>query len=167
MCERHFMHVLCGSEAAKRLRPLVSRECKQAVLNFDIDRENKILEANNLGAFYKFVNKKLASPSGIAPLHDASGNSLTSDQDKTNLLNEYFRTVFTVDDNLLPNFPNCLPDSVTGICDISTSTQIISKIIRKLKNNSAAGPDGLPPIFYRQTEAAIVHPLSTLFRTIK
>ena len=35
----------------------ISQECRQAVLKFDIDRESKILETNNLGAFFKFVNK--------------------------------------------------------------------------------------------------------------
>ena len=44
--------------------------------------------------------------------------------------------------------------------------QIICKIIRKLKMNSAAGPDRLPPIFYRQTEVSITNPLSILYRTI-
>ena len=99
-------------------------------------------------------------------MHDASGNLLTSDQDKTKLLNDYFCSVFTLDDDSLPNFPSRLPDSAAGICDISISTQIICKIIRKLEMNSAAGPDRLPPIFYRKTEAAIANPLSTLYRTI-
>ena len=44
----------------------VANKCKMEILNFDIDRENKILQANNLGAFYKFVNTKLSSKTGIA-----------------------------------------------------------------------------------------------------
>ena len=43
---------------------------------------------------------------------------------------------------------------------------IIAKIIHKLKVNSAAGPDGLPPIFYRQTVDAIKYPLLILFRSL-
>ena len=144
----------------------VAHDCKQAVLNFDIARENKILDANNTGAFFRFVNKKMANPSGIANLLDSSGNLLTSDKDKTDLLNEYFCSVFTTDDNLLPDFPSRLPESAAGLNDISFTTKTISKITRKLKINSAAGPDGLPPIFYHRTEISIIHPLSILYSSI-
>ena len=43
--------------------------------------------------------------------------------------------------------------------------QIIVHIIRKLKSNSAAGPDRLPPIFFKQIAAIISFPLSVLFRS--
>ena len=126
----------------------IARECKTAILNFDIIRENKILDANNIGAFYKFVNKKLSSESGIAPLYDALGNLVISDEERANLLNEYFNSVFTKDDGSLPNFPKRIPDSATGICDVFITPTIISNLIQKLRTNSAAGPDGLPPIFF-------------------
>ena len=42
-------------------------ECKLAIFKFDSTQEEKILEANNLGAFYKFVNNKIGNKSSIAP----------------------------------------------------------------------------------------------------
>ena len=104
----------------------VSHECKIEILNFDIGRENKLLEANNLGAFYKFVNKKLSSKTGIAPLLDSSGNLTVSDSERANLLNEYFHSVFTIDDGNLPAFPRRIPDSNPGICDIRIDLHIIT-----------------------------------------
>ena len=38
-------------------------------------------------------------------------------------------------------------------------------MIKKLKSNSAAGPDRLPPIFFKHTASTISFPLSVLFRT--
>ena len=37
-------------------------------------REEKIVNSNNLGKFYKYVNKKLASRYGIGPLKDSYGH---------------------------------------------------------------------------------------------
>ena len=58
--------------------------------SFDVERENRILDANNLGAFYRFVNSKLGNSSGIGPLHDKDGNLLFDDKAKAELLNQYF-----------------------------------------------------------------------------
>ena len=63
-----------NSPDLKRSYADIANKCKIEILNFDIDRENKILQANNLGAFYKFVNSKLYSITGIAPLYDKSNN---------------------------------------------------------------------------------------------
>ena len=68
----------------------VANECKQAILDYDIACEMRVLEANNLGAFYRFVNGKMGRRSGIAPLLDASGCLQYSDQMKADLLNEFF-----------------------------------------------------------------------------
>ena len=124
-----------------------------AILNFDAEREVKIIEANNPGAFYKFVNNILNNHRGIAPLSDASNNFIFSDIEKANLLNDYFQSVFTQDDGSLPQFTKrtLSPD----ICDVNITPTIVSKIIHKLKTNSAAGPDGLPPIFFLRTEPFI------------
>ena len=49
--------------------------------------------------------------------------------------------------------------------DITFDTPDIIKILKKLKTNSAAGPDDLPPIFYNKTAKNIAYPLKQLFRT--
>ena len=136
----------------------IAHECKMAILNFDAQREVKIIEVNNLGAFYKFVNNKLNNHCGIAPLSDASNNFIFSDIEKANLLNDYFQSVFTQDDGSLPRFPKRThsPDS---ICDVNITPTIVRKIIHKLKTNSTAGPDTLPPVFFLRTEPLITFPL--------
>ena len=72
-------------------------EINLAIQKFDMDRERKILDSNNLGTFYKFINNKLSSKNGIAPLKSVDGNIMCSDDEKVNLLNEYFESVFTFD----------------------------------------------------------------------
>ena len=128
--------------------------------------KKKILKANNLGAFYKFVNGKLNTHNGIAPLTDPHGNVLTSDVDKANLLNDFFKSVFTQDNGTLPHFPSRLPpNSPAKINDINITETVIKRILSKLKTNSAPGPDRLPPIFYSKTSSSISFPLCIIFRT--
>ena len=99
----------------------IANKCKIAIFNYDLEKEKKILETNNLGAFFKFANKKLSSPSGISPLMDRSGNLLTTDADKAKLLSDYFASVYTVDDGSTPPFQSRLPPDAMGINDIPIS----------------------------------------------
>ena len=143
----------------------ISLETKQAIVNFDIINEERMVKSNNLGAFYRFVNNKLNN-SGIAPLYDLKGNLLTSDEDKAQLLNDYFKSVFTTDDGNLPFFPSRFPPKVHEIIDdIQITPEIINKILCKLKSNSAAGIDHIPAIFFKQTSRANSSPLAIMYRS--
>ena len=144
---------------------LVANECKQAILNFDSMCEERVLGANNLGAFYRFVNSKMGRMNGIAPLLDPMGNLLLSDQEKADLLNNYFCSVFTEDNGRLPNFKSRIPADDPGICDIEINQQVIHRIILKLKSSTGPGPDGLPAVFFKHTISSITFPLSVLFRS--
>ena len=116
-------------------------DCKEAITNYDINRETKLLDTNSLGAFYKFVNGKLSNSSGIPPLTDPAGNLLITDYDKSNLLNSYFQSVFTTDNGILPNFPSRFPpDSPSYINDIHITTPNISDKIKKTQNSFCSWP---------------------------
>ena len=119
----------------------ISNLCKLEIFKFDSEREEKLLNANNLGTFYKFVNNKLTSKSGIAPLKTDNDILLTNDTDKANLLNDYFHSVFTSDDGTFPFFSTRLISDNINISDVKISPKIIQNVLRKLKINSAAGPD--------------------------
>ena len=96
---------------------------------------------------------------------DFLGNLLTTDGDKAKILSEYLASVYTIDNGITPPFQSRLSPDTIGINDIPISSLRVKKILSKLKSNSAAGPDQLPPIFYRNTASAIDFPLSVLFRS--
>ena len=94
------------------------------------------------------INHVISSNSCVAPLSsDDSPHLFTSDSDKTRLLYDFFKSAFTVDNGILPNFPSRLTSPDITISDLYITPKLIKLILRKLKINSAAGPDGLPPIF--------------------
>ena len=144
----------------------ISNICKIEILKFDTEREEKILKANNLGAFLQIRKWKARQKIlGLHPSKRRRAPLLTGDSDRANLLNNYFQSVFTQDIGTSPSFPSRLPDNI-HISDINTSPQTIYRILKKLKTNSAAGPDGLPPIFYHHTAQSMSFPLSIFFRTL-
>ena len=57
------------------------------------------------------------------------------------------------------------PESNETISDIHISPRDIVRIIKKLKLNSAAGPDRLPPIFFKNTTNNIAFPLTIIFQS--
>ena len=142
----------------------VTNNCNLEILKFDIGRERKILDSNNIGTFYKFINNKLSSKSGIAPLKSRNGKILCTDDEKANLLNEYFESVFKIDSRSLPSFPYRLPAESVLKEDIKINPKIVEKLLKKMKTNSFAGSDGLPPIFYKSAAMSITFLLCIMFR---
>jgi len=68
--------------------------------------ELRVIESNNLGTFYNYVNKRISYRSGIGALIDNAGNAIVNDVDKANMFNEYFASLGTVDNNVLPPCTN-------------------------------------------------------------
>ena len=143
----------------------IANRCRLEILKHDREKEERILKANNLGTFYKYVNKKISSKTGVAPLKDPQGNLIISDLEKANLLNDYFQSAFTVDDGSVPSFPSRTAPENQGLNDIEINPTIVQRVMSKAKNKFSAGPDNLPPIFLRNTSSTLSFPLAILFRS--
>ena len=63
------------------------------------------------------------------------------------------------------NLASLNPDHETPnpLTDLEITDQMISVAIRDLKPNSAAGPDGLAPIFLQKCEKSFIHPLKYIY----
>jgi hypothetical protein len=70
------------------------------------DEENRILNANDKRKFFKFVGSKLTSKDRIPPLNSPDGSTHSARSTKAEILNDQFSSVFTEDDNKLPEFPS-------------------------------------------------------------
>jgi len=64
--------------------------------------ENNLIDSNNLCSLYQYVNEKIISLCGIGCLKRDDGSLITNLQEKAELLNKYFSSVFTTDDGCSP-----------------------------------------------------------------
>jgi len=56
-----------------------TQTCKQLIGDHEKNCETRVLDTDNIGAFYKFVNRRLGNITGISPLHDESGKLVLDD----------------------------------------------------------------------------------------
>jgi len=83
-------YLACAENWRQELRCFVNRvECN-------------IIESNNLGKFYRFVNKRLTYRRELGALIDTDGTIVVDDNKKATLFNNYFASVGVVDDNVIP-----------------------------------------------------------------
>jgi len=139
-----------------------AQNCSLLVRRYEQNCESRVIDADNIGAFYRFVNVRLGNKTGISPLHDASGNIVLDDQSKADLLNNYFASVGTIDNGMLPSIAHPIACACTLRTVVFTEANV-TIAIRKLKNNLSCGPDGLPPLLFRQTCYSLATPLAVLF----
>ena len=139
--------------------------CRSAINKCIAERESKLVDSGNLGAFYRYANGKLSSRSTVGPLISRDGHTLTNPSEKAELLNEYFRNNFTVDNGTIPvnQSPNELRKSTTNLTNITFTPFLVERAIKKLKNKTTCGPDKIPAAFLKQCSRELCAPLANLF----
>jgi len=125
-------------------------------------KENELINKGNLGAFYKYVNNKLVTKSGVGPLKDSNGLLVFDDCDKAEVLSQFYNGVFTQDNDSLPDFPQRVGENIE-LHNVQFGADIVFKHLSKLKPNSSGGPDGLPALFLKNLAPSLSFPLSILF----
>ena len=122
------------------------------------------MKSENLGAFYKYLNRRISYRPQIGALTDDSGNVKTDDHDRAELFNSYFATVGVVDNGKIP-----VGQSVCSFCASSIETveifdeHSIVSATGKLKPNLSSRPDRLPPLLFKQVKFSIAKALAVLF----
>ena len=125
--------------------------------------EEHIIEANNLGTFYNFVNKCISNKSKISAVKSSTEVTLTADLDIANAFNDYFASVGVASNECSPQFPAL---NVPQLTTIGVTEHDVLAAINKLKANLSAGPDGLPPLFFKRVRNAIALPFAIIFEQL-
>ena len=79
-----------SSIAAKTRYILAANTYKRAVDYYHTKRENDLITSGRVGDFYKYVNNKVVSGSGIPTLSEDGGAPVVEDEDKAEILNRFF-----------------------------------------------------------------------------
>ena len=140
----------------------LATQCNDAIRAHEIEQETKIIQSDNIGTFYKFVNNRLSHPSGIGVLYSSNGDAIIEDSDKAELLNVYFESVYVDDNGVLPECESRVSAGVK-IDNVTFNPDTIHFIVKNLKSKTTRDPDGYPPILVKRLISSLTYPLSLIF----
>ena len=98
--------------------------------------------------------------SSIPCIKKTDGSLTESDFEKTCQFLNYFSSVYTTDNHILPEFRSNCTDRLDSF---SCNSNDIVKIVKKLKSSSSSGPDGLNAYFIKRTIAVLASPLCKMY----
>ena len=149
-----------NQEKYKKLEKEVMNKIRNAKRNL----EKKLAYAeggNSTRTFAAYIKSKTKAKSSIGPLKNKSGKIIVGDLDMANELNDFFSSVFSNED--LSRLPAIEPEGTEKIETVQISRSKIIEKIKKLKEKSAPGPDGITPKILKTVANEIAFPLQIIF----
>ena len=141
----------------------IAKEYELAVKSFYDYRESYVINSNDLSKLYSYVNMKLCHTLSIPPLMKSDGSLATMDYDKCNVFNDYFSSVFTTDNGVLPIFHPAV-SSIQVSQQVEFTYDNVICALNRLPSKYSRTPDGFPAGFLKSVAPGIAIPLSRLFR---
>ena len=153
-------------------------ECNTGVHNNRIRRETKRLikiskklhelhiASNckvNPKEFFRYVREKKTLKSTIGPLLSAEGDIVTDERETADILNDYFASVFTVEED---RGEEATPYQMTVAAQlflVDITEEDVMRVIDKLKICKSPGPDKIYPRILKEVKEAICKPLCAIF----
>ena len=137
------------------------RTCKEHYFNNLTEKlVDEHTDPKNWWKVAKLITNIDGSKKEIPPL--ISNNTLyESDQDKTELFNNYFIAQSTINDDNI--FPPDINEGDYSLGDIHISETDVSDVLRLLNTSKASGPDQINPTLLKEASAQLCKPLSKLF----
>ena len=86
-------------------------------------------------------------------------------QQKANLLNEYFQSVYSQPCKISTRQTSEVTEGLVTV--FSVSKRIIRSILDETDETKSSGPDGIPPIFFKKLAEPMSCAFNTLFETVK
>jgi hypothetical protein len=126
--------------------------------------EKRLADENggNSQPFYSNIQQRTKSKPGIGPLKNEKNEIVAEDQGMAELLNNFFGSVFTREDT--GHIPVAESMETNIMEEVSITERMVREKIRKLKPESAAGPDAIGPRLLKELEAVLTIPLVNIFR---
>ena len=112
--------------------------------------------------FWRYCKSKLKNKTGLGDMITDQGQLTSDDQEKAELLNRYFASVFTREDTVSIPTLNDRPYDV-NLTDIVITPEMAEKKLLKLKISKSAGPDGFHPRILKELSKSITVPLCKIF----
>ncbi|NXG02903.1 RTXE polymerase, partial [Sakesphorus luctuosus] len=133
---------------------------RERKVQFKVNLANSVRD--NKKSFYKYINNKMRDKENLHSLLDLEGNIVKKDEEKAEVLDTYFASVFTSKTGgPQDNWPLELIDrESTTVFQETTVTDLLSQ----LDPHKSMGPDGIHPRVMRELAEELTKPLSIIFQ---
>ncbi|XP_073516627.1 uncharacterized protein [Phyllobates terribilis] len=138
--------------------------CKKQIRIAKEETERLIAKESktNPKLFFNYINSKRIKTDGVGPLKNNLGKIIEGDEGKANLLNSFFSTVFTKENNLSEEMQS---DKVNPPLNITHLTQEkVQKRLNNIKIDKSPGPDDIHPRVLKELSNVIDRPLYLIFK---
>ena len=116
--------------------------------------------------FWNYVNSKRKCKANIPDLdisNDKGAPKTRNDTEKVELLNRYFKTVFTEED--LQSFPEVQKQNLESFLkNVEINEEMVRKKLKAINQNKSPGPDGIHPRILKELMEELVMPLTLIFQ---
>lgn len=141
-----------------------SNKCKKICKKAKKDYETNVAKdaKQNPKKFWSYINSKLKTKSGIADLIREDGSKATIECEKSDILNKFFTSTFTVENlNDLPS-PPCY-ELTSRLRTIDFTPEEVLCQLENLNVNKTYGPDGIHPRLLKELGGVLALPLAIIF----
>ena len=155
--KRHLWHLLKLNPNDCRLRAMY-RECahkwRHLIQQQEISDEEKLISAENVGAFCRFVNKRIYG--SVPVIIDSNGTAINESADIASCFNAHFASVGLPSNAYTPHTPQCSMHNVCKLSFVDVCESDVIIAVNKLKGNLSVGPDSLPPFLFKRVKNSVV-----------
>ncbi|KAF1503200.1 hypothetical protein FQV18_0001221, partial [Eudyptula minor novaehollandiae] len=156
-----------GQATQGEYRDLV-RSCREEMRKAKAQLERNLASVvkDNKKSFYKYINDKKRAKETLHPLLDAGGNVVTEDEEKAEVLNACFASVF----NRQTSYPHSTQSTELEDRDSEQETppiiqeEAVNDLLRHLDAHKSMGPDGIHPRVLRELAEELTKPLSIIYQ---
>ena len=131
----------------KTLQHRVRNLLRSSHYNYLHNSINSASDTANCKSFLRYIKSKRQDFTGIGSLKTSNGDIVTEPFDKAEILNNHFKSVFTLEDQY--SVPDMGISPYPSISGIEITLQGVINLLANCDSNKSPGPDKISPHFGR------------------